>query len=219
MAGSIRSPEQSVGLEGLQPKLKAFGFVGDLSLNGRSSSAEEFVSFPHCSSQPPLTFFLFRAMPGRIMGPNRMILCIAAAVAGLLLSDRPLQGLQATTSSEPEHSQRQSDPLADLNLENRTLFDAFRDAAQTGRNADVVADGKKLLASIPSKSRLTDFVTQITAESAVETGDTSYSLNLIKPLSDAHPEDWHAAALLTRVYADWEFSAARPTDCSHPCSS
>lgn len=136
------------------------------------------------------------------MGHNRIFLCIAAVVAGLLLSARPLQGWQATPSSGPEHSQRQSDPLADLSLENRTLFDAFRDAAQTGRNADVVADGKKLLASIPSNSRLADFVTQITAESAVETGDTSYSLNLIKPLSEAHPDDWHAAALLTRVYAE-----------------
>lgn len=149
------------------------------------------------------------------MGPNRILLCTATIVVLSMFSDLPMRAFQAPTSPGSEASQRQSDPLADLSVEDRALFEAFRDAVQTGRGADVVADGKKLLSSIRSNSQLSGFVTQVTAESAAETGDTSYALGLIKPLSDAHPDNWHAAAVLARIYAEKGDTTLRDQQIAH----
>lgn len=138
------------------------------------------------------------------MGPKRKSIVLFGSITVLICLSFgiPLQALQSAAPSGSAHTQPQSDPLADLSVENRALFDALRDAVQTGRDADVVADGKKLLVSIPPNTRLAEFVIQVTAGSALETGDSASALALIKPLADAHPEDWHAAALLARAYAE-----------------
>jgi hypothetical protein len=135
--------------------------------------------------------------------PKSIVLFGSVAVLICFLWGRPLGAQQSVSpSAGSEHPRPQSDPLADLSVENRALFDALHDAVQTGRDADAAADGKKLLASIPPNTRLADFVTQVTAGSALETGDTASALTLIKSLADAHPNDWHAATLLARVYAE-----------------
>jgi hypothetical protein len=92
--------------------------------------------------------------------------------------------------------------LAELTAENRDLFYALREAAKKGNDADVLADGKKLLPALQTGTPLANFVTLLTAESATEVGETSYALSIAKPLFDAHADDWHVAALLTRLYAE-----------------
>ena len=145
------------------------------------------------------------------MGPNRKSIALFGTMPVLicLLLGTPVRAEQSFAPSGSEHAQPQGDPLAGLSVEDRALFDALRDAVQTGRDADAVADGKKLLASIPPNTRLAEFVIQITAGSALETGDSASALTLIKPLADAHPEDWHAAALLARAYAEGGDKALR----------
>jgi hypothetical protein len=92
--------------------------------------------------------------------------------------------------------------LAALSPQNRALFDAVRDAADQGRDGDVLPDARKLLAALNPDSPLADFVKLLTAGSAVETGETSYALTLIGPFVEAHPKNWRAAALLARAYAE-----------------
>jgi hypothetical protein len=113
-----------------------------------------------------------------------------------------LPAQQAATPAGTENNQAQSDPLAELSPENRVLFDAIREAAKSGQDADVLADGKKLMPALKPNSPLADFVTLLTAQAAIETGENDYSLALAKPLVDAHPDDWHASALLARLYAE-----------------
>lgn len=108
-----------------------------------------------------------------------------------------------------------ANPLADLSPENRALFDAVRDAAQHGRDADALADGRKLLSALNPGSPLAGFITQLTAGAAIETGETSYALTLIKPFAEAHPKDWHAAALLARAYAETGEKALRDRQIAH----
>jgi hypothetical protein len=107
-----------------------------------------------------------------------------------------------TSPADTGNPKAHQDPLAELSPENRALFNTLREAAQQGRDADVVANGKKLLPALKPQTPLADFVTLLTANSALETGETSYALTLMKPLAGAHPNDWHAAAVLARLYAE-----------------
>ena len=133
---------------------------------------------------------------------NFSAISVPFALVLALLVISPLRGQQSAASSDPAAAQTLSDPLADLSPENRTLFDTLRNAAQQSDDATTLASGKKLLPALKQDTRLCDFVTRLTAGSAVETGDTAYALTLLKPFSDAHPDDWRAASLLARAYAE-----------------
>jgi len=126
-----------------------------------------------------------------------------------------LPAQQAAVPTDLENAQAHENPLAELSLENRALFDALRESAKMGHDADVVENGKKLLPALKPDTLLANFVTQITAGSALETGETSYALTLIKPLADAHPKDWHAATLLARLYAESGQKTLRDQQIAH----
>jgi hypothetical protein len=113
-----------------------------------------------------------------------------------------LSGQQSTTSTDKDQAKTSADPLAELSPANRALFDALREAAQKGNDADVLANGRKLLPALQTGSDLANLVTQVTANAAAEVGETSYALSLAKPFFDAHHEDWRSAALLARLYAE-----------------
>jgi hypothetical protein len=126
-----------------------------------------------------------------------------------------LPAQQQPARNDAENVRANNDPLADLGPENRALFDAVRDAAQQGRDADVLADGRKLLSALKPDSPLASFVTQLIAGAAIETGETSYALTLIKPFAEAHAKDWRAAALLARAYAESGEKTLRDQQIAH----
>jgi hypothetical protein len=113
-----------------------------------------------------------------------------------------LTAQQSVTPTDEAHAQTSSDPLAELSLKDRALFGALREAAQKGNGAGVLENGRKLLPALKTGTPLTDLVTNLTANAATEAGETSYALSLIKPLAEAHPQDWRSAALLVRLYAE-----------------
>lgn len=145
----------------------------------------------------------------------RAKLKIAPLGAFCLIAALCLPAQQQPARDNAENVRVDSDAFADLSPENRALFDALRDAAQQGRDADVLADGQKLLSVLKPDSALANFVTQLTAGAAIETGDTSYALTLLEPLADAHPKDWHVAALLARAYAESDDKALRDQQIAH----
>lgn len=124
------------------------------------------------------------ALPALLMMPY----CVFAQQAATPTAAPPAQ----TLSSQPE----------DLSPEMRALFEALQDAAQQGRDADALAEGRKLLPVLRPDSPLANFTTRITAQAAIETGDAHGALLLIKPLAETHPSDWRSAALLARAYAE-----------------
>ena len=151
------------------------------------------------------------------MNAKRKI-CIALGAFCLLFALSATCELSAQQTAAPAaagNSQSLQDLIAELPPEQHALFNALREAVQEGHDTDVLADGKKLLLGLQTNTSLADFVTQITAGAAIETGDTSYSLALIKPFVDAHPKDWHAAALLVRVYAESGEKALRDQQIAH----
>ena len=138
------------------------------------------------------------------MIPMRNFVVILGAIclwAGLS-STGFLSAQQAAAPAGQDQAQTPSDPLAGLSPENVALFNALREAAQKGNDADVLANGRKLLPALQAGSDLADLVTQVTANAAAEVGETSYALSLAKPFFDAHHEDWRSAALLARLYAE-----------------
>jgi hypothetical protein len=126
-----------------------------------------------------------------------------------------LSAQQTAAPADTGVSQAHHDSIAELPPEQHALFDALREAVQQGHDTDVLADGKKLLLGLQANTSLADFVTQLTAGAAVETGDTDYALTLMKPFVDAHPKDWHAAALLVRIYAESGEKALRDQQIAH----
>jgi len=126
-----------------------------------------------------------------------------------------LRGQQPAISANSPTAQTQGDPLGALSPESRALFDALRRAAQQNDDATTLETGKKLLPALTPGTPLRDFVTQLTAGSAVETGDTAYALTLLKPFTDAHRDDWRAASLLARVYAESGDKTSRDQQVAH----
>lgn len=128
------------------------------------------------------------------LGQAMLMVALAAAY--------PAAAQQAQAPADAAAAQSGSDPLAGLSPENRELFAALRNAARLNDDATALKEGKKLLPALTPGTALCDFVTQLTAGAAVETGDTAYALSLLKPMAAAHPEDWRAASLLARAYAE-----------------
>jgi len=126
-----------------------------------------------------------------------------------------LPAQQQPARDDAENVRLGQDALADLSPENRAVFDALGDAAQQGRDADVLKDGRILLSVLRPDSPLANFVALLTAGSAVETGETSYALALLKPFTNAHPKNWRAAALLVRAYAESDEKTLRDQQIAH----
>lgn len=126
-----------------------------------------------------------------------------------------LPAQQTSAAASADATTAPDDPLAELSPENRALFDAMRNAALNGDDNGTLANGRKLLPALKPESRLADYVAQITAGAALETGDIAYALALIKPLAAAHPDDWRAAALLARLYAESGEKTLRDAQIAH----
>ncbi len=147
----------------------------------------------------------------RIMGAKRKTVVFLGTL-GLLVSFTTPSELPAQEAAAPvvaESAQAHQNPLAELSSENRALFKTLREAAQQGNDAEVVANGKKLLPELKPETPLADFVALLTGTSALEIGEWRYALALLKPLADAHPKDWRAAAALARIYAESNERALR----------
>lgn len=140
---------------------------------------------------------------------------VILAVASCLFVAMGLPAQQPPVRENAESVQLNQSSFADLSPENREIFDALRDAGQQGRDADVLKNGRILLSSIKLGTPLADFVIEVTAGGAIETGDLTYALALLEPYTIAHPRYWHAAALLARAYAESGDQALRDQETAH----
>ena len=109
----------------------------------------------------------------------------------------PLHG-QVPPVPHPLPLESPHDLLAKLTPIQKEQFDDAGSAFNRRQFADALALYKLLLKNLPGDSVLSKFA----AESALNTGDTSFALDTIKPLAQANPDDWQAVALLTRACAE-----------------
>lgn len=100
---------------------------------------------------------------------------------------------------------------AQLTPEQKQRFDEAMKAFNSRRFADSLTIFKQLLVS-----RLGDAVlSKLASEAALNTGDTGFALNALKPLAAANPNDWQAAALLTRACAESGDKICRDSGMAH----
>jgi hypothetical protein len=151
------------------------------------------------------------------MNAKRKI-CIVLGVFSLLFTRSAAcqwSAQETGTPAEAGFSQAPSDSIAKLPTEQRALFDALCDAIKQEHYTDALANGNKLLLILQAYTPLSDYVTRLTAEAAVETGDTKYALNLIIPLIQAHPMNWYGIELLARIYAENDEKTLRDQQIAH----
>jgi hypothetical protein len=111
-------------------------------------------------------------------------------------------------SSAPHHT-TQSDPLAELGIEERALYDAGMDARKQGREADFYAAFKKLLPKVNQGTHLGSYIADYFAETALNLGQKDEACEVLTPLAAKDPANWRTQALMARCYAEKGDKAAR----------
>ena len=107
----------------------------------------------------------------------------------------PCQTADATAAT---HIETAPEMIAHLNPTQKQQYDQAALNFSGQNYADAFTQFKALLKDLPGDAVLTKFA----SESALNTGDTAYALSNMKPIAAANPEDWQAASILTRAYAE-----------------
>ena len=104
----------------------------------------------------------------------------------------------AQSSDAATHVESAQELIARLTPDQKQQYDAAVQNFNGQNYADALVHYKALLKELPTDPILLKF----SSESALNTGDTTYALNNLKPVAQANPDDWQAAGLLTRAYAE-----------------
>jgi tetratricopeptide (TPR) repeat protein len=103
------------------------------------------------------------------------------------------------------------DLVARLTPQQKQQFDAASQAFNSQHYADALAGFKALLQELPGDPVLSKF----TAESALNSADGKFALDILQPVAQSNPDDWQAAALLARAYAATGDNKARDAAMAH----
>jgi hypothetical protein len=118
---------------------------------------------------------------------------------------------QPAPANPAVHMETIQDLLARLTPEQKQRFDDAVKAQREGRYADALGLFKGLQKDLPGDSIITKFA----ADNALQVGDTPFALAQLKPIAEANPTDWQAAAMLTRAYAESGDKANRDAGMAH----
>jgi hypothetical protein len=105
---------------------------------------------------------------------------------------------QVNPAAPASHVESTQDLLARMSLQQKQQFDDAAKASSAQRYADALAIYKQLLTELPGDAVLSKFA----SENAINAGNPSFALNTLRPIAQADPDDWQAAALLTRACAE-----------------
>jgi tetratricopeptide (TPR) repeat protein len=123
------------------------------------------------------------------------VLGILAMLSGVTVSAQT--GGMANTGTAQRQIESRDELLSKLNGDQRAQFDNAAKAFGEQRYGDALKGFKALLEALPDDAVLSKFA----GEAALDNGDNEYALKTMKPIATANPDDWQAAALLTRAYA------------------
>ena len=105
---------------------------------------------------------------------------------------------QTADATAATHIETAPEMIARLNPAQKPQYDQAAMNFSGQNYADAFTQFKALLKDLPGDAVLTKFA----SESALNIGDTAYALSNMKPIAAANPEDWQAASILTRAYAE-----------------
>jgi hypothetical protein len=117
----------------------------------------------------------------------------------------------AQSGDAATHVESAQELIARLTPDQKQQYDQAVQNFNGQNYADALVHYKILLKQIPTDPILLKF----SSEAALNTGDTAYALNNLKPIAQANPDDWQAAGLLTRAYAECGDKANRDAGIAH----
>jgi hypothetical protein len=137
---------------------------------------------------------------------HRVILLIPILAFSIEL---PQIGFAQTNRSAA--SETVQDLISRLTPEQKQLFDQAMMAFNAQRYPDALALYKQMLTQLQGDPIISKFA----SEAALNTGDASFAMTALKPLGAADPNDWQAAALLTRACAELGDRTCRDSAIAH----
>ena len=121
----------------------------------------------------------------------------------------------ASSAKTPESaSTAASDPLSQLSPDQRQMYDTATRQFSAERYADAFPAFKTLLAEVPTGPTHL-LISKYASEAALNIGDYSFAKNTLKPIAEADPNDWQAAGMLARLYAETGDKQARDAELAH----
>jgi hypothetical protein len=135
---------------------------------------------------------------------------VAFLAALALLFPAADQAQTGPSSGTAQHETTQ-DLLAKLNPLQKQQFDDASKAYGEHRYADSLVLHQALLKDFPGDPILLKFLSSDTLQS----GDAASALATLKPLAQADPDDWQAAAMLARACAETGDKACRDAEIAH----
>lgn len=134
------------------------------------------------------------------------------ALVVILICITPL-AIWGQTSAPPAalHAESTQELVARLTPQQKQRFTDAGKAFGSQHYTDALGSYKLLLNDLPGDPILAKYA----SEAALNTGDTSYALSLVRPLAQANPDDWQASALLTRAYAESGDKVGRDAGFAH----
>ena len=101
--------------------------------------------------------------------------------------------------------------IARLSPQQKQQFDSAWKAYGEHRYADAVAIHQLLLKDFPGDPILLKFA----SDAALNGGDAGFVVKMIQPIAQADPDDWQAAAMLTRACAETGNTSCRDAGIAH----
>jgi hypothetical protein len=129
------------------------------------------------------------------------------AIALSLTFSAPATFAQTGPAAQPGNVETGQELLARLTPAQKEQFGTAGKAFDAHQYADALAGFKALLKELPGDPVITKFA----SEASLQTGDTTFPLEQLKPIVKENPDDWQAVSLLTRAYAESGDTADRDT--------
>jgi hypothetical protein len=157
---------------------------------------------------------LLVGIPHWVVGEETMRLksrTVVALFAVLSMISPAVAFAQANPASPVSPRESIGDLVTRLSPQQKQQFDEAGKSFSGQHYADALAIYKRLLNELPGDAVLSKFA----SEAALYAGDTSFALSTLKPLAQADPDDWQAAALLTRACAESADISCRDSGMAH----
>jgi len=103
------------------------------------------------------------------------------------------------------------DLFAKLTPEEQQSYQAASKDFNAQRYAEALTVYKALLATHAGDS----FLSKMVGESAADTGDRKFALEVIQPIEKQNPDDWQVVGLMTRIYTETGDKVRRDAGMAH----
>jgi hypothetical protein len=130
-------------------------------------------------------------------------------IQSIVMSSNAFAQVKPASPTSPMESTQEL--VARLTPQQKQQFDESATAFKAQHYSDALAIYKSLLEQLPGDAVLSKFV----GECALNTGDTNLATKTVKPLAQADPNDWQAAALLARACAESGDTPCRDAEMAH----